>query len=426
MTEKHDNYHARLSPSRAHRYMPCSGSVVLEEGVADTSSFFADEGTAAHTLGEMCLRGTVDPDDFLGEHIAVKDAKFEVTKEMCAAVQVYVDYVRERAQGKVLLLEQDVPIGHLTGEKGATGRVDALIIDTAAREIEVIDYKHGAGVPVSPVENEQGAKYGLGAIFEHGVVIEFETVHITIVQPRCGDGNPSRWTVPQGWLEGFAADVKKAAIAVGMAVEHFPGHDAPEDKLKVWAQQFLLPGEKQCRFCKARGPRCIAMTNAVVEVTSGEAATAADFAQFVPDVIEKDTVGPNYLATAMAKVGLVEDWCKAVRAEAERLLFAGKDVPGWKLVEGKLGNRAWASETAAEAKLKAQRLKQDEMYEKKLISPTTAEKLLKKTQPAKWAALQSLISRAPGKPSVAPASDPRPALSVVATGEDFAQFVNAD
>ena len=103
-------------------------------------------------------------------------------------------------------------------------------------------------------------------------------------------------------------------------------------------------------------------------------------------------------------------------------LILGTEVPGFKLVEGKQGNRAWVDQAKAEAALKALRLKADDMYDKKLISPTTAEKLLK-TDPKKWAKLQELITRASGKPSVAPSSDKRPELAVhTATARDFAEF----
>lgn len=423
---KPDGYHARRSPSGAHRYMACAGAPTLGAQYPDVSSVYADEGTAAHMLGTMCLQGHVGPSDFINETIAVGERKFTVDKGMVEAVRVYVDYVRERMKGgsKTLLLEQDVPIGHMTGEDGATGKADAIIIDAEHRAIEVIDYKHGAGVKVSPVSNPQTLKYAAGAVYDHGIATDFEVIHSTIVQPRAGDGEPERFTVTIADLEAFVEEVKAAAGVSREADETFPGLDSPE--MARWAATYLTPGEKQCRFCSARGPRCPAMTALVVEATSGEVATADDFADFVPDLVETGTVGPNYIAVAMAKVGLVEDWCKAVRAEAERMLTSGKDVPGWKLVEGKLGNRAWSSEAAAEAKLKGARLKLDEMYDRKLISPTTAEKLLKKDKPRVWAAVQECITRAPGKPSVAPASDPRPAISLVATADDFVGLATAE
>ena len=149
----------------------------------------------------------------------------------------------------------------------------------------------------------------------------------------------------------------------------------------------------------------------MTEVVSGSA-TLDEF--LVPDV----TTGDNYLSVAMSKVGLVEDWCKAVRAEVERRLLAGQTVDGFKLVEGRRGNRKWSSDAEVEALFKSFRLRQDEMYDYSLISPTKAEKLLKDT-PKRWEKAEALISRAEGKPSVAPATDKRPALAVQSVADDF-------
>jgi len=147
-------------------------------------------------------------------------------------------------------------------------------------------------------------------------------------------------------------------------------------------------------------------------------ATAHDFAEFIPDVPNAET-GDNYLSMAMAKVDLVEAWCKAVRGEVERRLLAGETVDGWKLVEGRKGNRAWADEAAAEEMFKRSfRLRDDEMYTKKLISPTAAEKLLKDT-PKRLKRAMDLMTRSEGKPSVAPAADRRPALAVSNLADEF-------
>jgi hypothetical protein len=106
----------------------------------------------------------------------------------------------------------------------------------------------------------------------------------------------------------------------------------------------------------------------------------------------------------------------------ERRLLAGKFTDArYKLVEGRMGNREFEDEEAAEAEMKAMRLKVDEMYTKKLISAPQAEKLLKESNPRKWAKLQKMIVQRQGKPSVAPASDKRPALNL-AIAEQFEEL----
>lgn len=131
------------------------------------------------------------------------------------------------------------------------------------------------------------------------------------------------------------------------------------------------------------------------------------------------------LGNLLASMDLIETFCKAVRAEAERELLAGRAVPGFKLVEGRRGARKWADETEVETTLKGMRLKTEEMYDFSLISPTSAEKLHKSgvIGPRQWPKLQSLITQSEGKPSVAPESDKRPALVMTAVENDFEALV---
>ena len=414
-------YHAKLSPSGAHRWMACPGSVVLEADYPDHGSVFADEGTAAHTLAAYVLQDKTEADEYIGEVIHVGERKFTVDKTMAAHVGNYVKLVRDLAAGHTLLVERKVPIGHLTGETGATGTADAVIINGAERNLTVVDLKYGMGVQVDAVENPQLQMYALGAYEAYSVLADFDTVSMYIHMPRLN--HVSEYHISVAELLKFADEVRASALNVGQAKEK-PYADARDDTLSL--KEYLNPGEKQCRFCKAKAT-CPALLAEVTDVVGGKPATADDFAQFAPDAADEiGSVGDNYLSMAMAKVGLVEDWCKAIRAEVERRLLKGDTVPGYKLVEGKLGNRQWASQDEAEAAMKSMRLKQDEMYERKLISPTAAEKVLKQN-PAKWDKLQKLITRNPGKPSVAPATDKRPALAFhTATADDFAALATTE
>lgn len=52
-----DRAHALLSPSAAERWIHCTAAPLLERDVPDTGSPYAEEGTRAHELCEMLLRG---------------------------------------------------------------------------------------------------------------------------------------------------------------------------------------------------------------------------------------------------------------------------------------------------------------------------------------------------------------------------------
>jgi hypothetical protein len=388
--------HAILSPSGFEALMLCPGKPAMEMGLPDESSEYADHGTAAHFLGSECLTHGLNAVYYAGRKIFVSEdftgwadadapalgRTFKVDDEMVEAIQVYLDLVRAHAHGKQLFVEQALPIGHITGEEGAEGTGDGVVTDSS--EITVIDLKYGMGVKVDADSTEQMQLYALGAMYEYDIAGDFDEIVMVVHQPRLN--HVSEWSIRREHLLQFGEEARQAAVA---ALEH--------------GNPQRIPGEKQCRFCKAKA-NCPDLKD-VVGDTVGGIATVSDFA----DLAVADTAP---LAAAMSRVELVEHWCKAIRAEVERRLLNGEHVPGFKLVEGRKGNRSWSDEKEAEAKLKSLRLTRDQMYDLKLISPTTAEKLLKKTAPAKWDKVNDLIRRADGKPSVAPVTDKRPEMVV--------------
>ena len=374
--------HAQLSPSGAVRWMACPGSVALCQDLPERSSAFADEGTDAHELAALCLQTHSDAIDYADR---LMGKGFRVGREMVQAVQAYLDYVRavvHATQGQ-LLVEQRLPISAFTGEDGAHGTSDVVIL--TRDELIVVDLKYGRGVPVQAQDNPQLQLYALGAFQAFALVGEFAQVRMVIHQPRLG--RVSEWCQSTDELLAFATEVQHAAARTRTA------------------QAALQPSNQGCRFCRAKAI-CPAL---------GAQALEAFEAVVPPDA------SASHLAQAMALADRIDDWIKAVRAEVELRLLSGHPVPGWKLVAGKRANRAWHSKDEAQAVLKSMGLTEAQMYDFNLISPTTADRLAQAGTlgPRQWRKVQTLITQAPGRPSVAALNDERPALTITPALCDF-------
>lgn len=429
-------YHAVLSPSGADRWMQCPGSVVLSEGLPDTSSDYADEGTAAHFLGAECLTSGKHPSEFLGREIVlwespdgegtafaqnvplipvVEVARFEVTVDMAGYVNHYVQAVRQQAEGGVLLVEQSLPISTYTGEEGATGSADAVVI-TRDGELQIHDLKYGMGKRVIAEENRQLRLYALGALEEYGLSYDFDSIRLFIHQPRLASA-PSEWAVSLTDLEEFGERVRNSATMVGIARTVEPAS----------LSTYLAPSDEACQWCRAKAD-CPTLYRLVAEsILEG----FDDGRELTPEAIQ-DAIGnlehasPASLSSKMKATAFAEMWIKAVRGRVETELLAGTPVPDYKIVRGKRGSRKWTDAAEAESVLKSMRLKVEEMYDLTLISPTTAEKLAKRDPPVigprQWKKLQDSITLAEGRLSVAPDSDPRPAVDMTPKVDDFADL----
>jgi hypothetical protein len=464
----------------------CLAKPHRERGLPDQSSSFADEGTAAHFLMEQCLLQNVDAKHFQGLRIQVKagvtefhtSGQYPVGLDMIGPMQKALDYVRAVADGATIYTEQKLSIAHITGEhwhkvtgavcfendagqyvdfdngdlysedevEPATGTTDVWIIK--GRIAHSIDLKWGMGVQVFAKDNEQQEMYTDAGLQEFDFLGEVEEIHLHILQPRLQHFDEH--VLSRAELDERIELIRKASKEIAFT----KGDELP-----------ATPGEKQCKFCK-RAATCDERTDHTMELIVGEfvdldkgfvkvempqaekllaqsfgvkpSAVEAYLGDYdAPHfTVKKPSIRPSLeaateavatadderLATLMDAADMIEGFAKAVRAEVERRLLAGKFTDArYKLVEGRQGARSWTSEAEAEAALKAMRLKVDQMYDFKLISPTTAEKVLKEANPRKWSKLQPLISRSDGKPSVAPASDKRPALSM-AIAEQFEEL----
>ena len=407
--------HAMLSPSSADRWMQCPGSVAMASLVpyVDDTNEYSAEGTAAHFLASEAMTQAVAPDTLIGNTISVtKDGAawgehpdalyaFEVDEDMARYVTRYINDVKAHTNGADILVEQAIPIGHLTGEPDAVGTADAIVLNGV--ELQVHDLKYGMKY-VSAQDNRQLKLYALGALDEYSCVADIETVRLFIHQPRVTD-KPGEFSLTVAELNEFRHEVEEAALYAMTVL-----NDVPREQ---WAEH-LVPGDVQCRHCPAK-PECPALQRAVENAVQADFENLDEVEQAVHDVA---LLTPEQLAQKMAATDLVEQWIKAVRARVEANLLSRETVPGYKLVTGRQGPRKWVDASSAEAELKRMRLKREEMYTFKVKSPAQIEKQMAEKYPRRWEKLQQLVTQSPGKPHVTTEDDPRPVLEL-ASADDF-------
>ena len=375
--------HAKISPSGFHRLVLCPGSQRLEADLPNTSSVYAQEGTAAHELAAKALESGLPASAYLGQMIVIEGKQFPVNTEMAENVQQYIDAVTKYKGNGHMLVERRVDFGGSVVAEDCWGTSDVVVIQHD--EYQVHDLKYGRGLKVEATDNEQLALYALGCLDEFGT-LGIERVRMVIHQPRLN--HVSEWVATVAELTQFAKKAKRT-------IEIAAAPDAP-----------LIPGTKQCRFCKA-APTCPAIRDEVI----------AEF-----DLLPSPMSASNAeLARARDKVEMISAWCAAVTQETERRVLSGDHVPGYKAVLSRRGIRKWTDPALATQMLKAMRLRDTEIFDSTLISPATAEKLLK-TQtigPRQWNSRQPLIAQSEPKPIVVPNADERPELSVTSLVHEF-------
>lgn len=378
--------HALLSASSAHRWLVCTPSARLEEQLPEKRSEYADEGTLAHEIAELKLRKYfIEPmakSTFTRRLNKLK--KHELfQEEMLKHTDTYLEYL----QGITLALsvtphvaiEKRIDYSHIAPE--GFGTVDCLII--AENTLYVTDFKYGKGVPVSAVDNPQMKLYALGAYKEYGFLYPIEKVKLAIVQPRLD--NISEFELPIEELVAWGDEIKP------IAQKAFNGEGE------------FVPGE-HCKFCRAKA-QCRARAN--------EFLALEDFGLKDPQLLSDAEIG-QILEKAMD----LESWVKALKDYALGETLKGKEIPGWKAVEGR-GQRNFVDIEKAFEHLKANGIDEAMLYERVPLTVSKLEKQLGKKQFKELLEEPGFIEKTPGKPTLVPISDKRPPIVNISPEEDF-------
>lgn len=387
-------FHSSRSPSGAHRYRRCAGSVRAEEGLPDGAGLDAAHGTVFHEIAADVLETGADPLAMVGAMVTTDHGPLPFTVEMATKMMPGLTLIQSLADdhGAKMFVETRVRLDPWLGE-GESGTSDVTIINPFRNRIVQFDWKWGAGVPVSPVENDQCTLYTLGVWNEFGHLFDADPEEIEVVviieQPRAAGGGGT-WTTTMARILAEGEKIKRDAAAT-----HDP--DAPR-----------TPGSIQCKFCKA------AKFGTCPEYAEFNAALLGlkfdsledDLAVCAPlDLADRRTITPEQRSQILLHRAMIDRWLDQMHEDAYADAEAGRPVPGMKLVDGRTPPRAWMDEGKAELLLKSKF--GEAAFIKKLRSPANVEEEVGKK--SFKLTFQGFVEVGEAKPILVPEHDKRPA-----------------
>lgn len=374
-----ERQHALLSASSAHRWLRCTPSARLEETLPERKSSYADSGRLAHEIAEAKLRKhfiePISPQKFAG--IMRKFRQHELyTPELEKIVDTFVDYCKsiemQFSSRPYVQIENRVDYSHVAPEGFGTADFIAIGDDL----LVIVDLKTGQGKPVSAQGNEQMRLYALGALKAVAGIFPVTRVKMAIIQPKMYD-KPQEEEITVEELQHWAAEITP------IAQRAYTGE----------GEYVIGP---HCDFCRAR-ERCRARIEHYF--------SAAKLMPHKPPIINWDEVGE-----VLRKAEGIVSWYNDLKEMALSHILDGGEVTGWKAVEGR-SSRAYADLEIAFEALKAAGINEAILYERRPLTPAQLEKALGKEQYRKLLEEPQLVVREPGKPTLAPIEDKRPAYS---------------
>lgn len=372
--------HALLGASSAHRWLICPPIARLEEQFKDRGSSFAEEGTAAHELAELALAKRFKLMATRSVNTKLKKFRSENSyydQSMEDYVEAYCDLVEERInhyQDAVIELEQKVDFTKWVPEGFGTSDVVVLADNT----IEIIDLKYGKGVPVDAYLNPQLMLYALGAVDKYDIIYEFETVRMTIVQPRLDN------------VSTFEID---------------------KEELLYWADNYVAPRAAQAW----EGTGEWTITDDVVKFSKVRAQlrlrAERNFSLVDKYELKESPLLTNEeIAEILDRAPEIKKWLEHVEQYAlNKALTEGEEFPGWKVVAGR-SNRKISDEESLLFLLEAEGFDDDEILKPRALQAIgQLEKVVGKKRFAELAS--DFIVKPEGKPVLVTEKDKRPALN---------------
>ena len=370
--------HSPLSPSSAFRWIKCTPSAKLNAALPDSTSEYALQGTAAHTLCEYKLQKLLGKD--------AKDPTENLTyfdAEMADCTDSYQQYVSEQIEkakqfckDPIVLVEQKLDFSKWVPQGFGTG--DCVIV--ADNILTVIDFKYGVGVLVEAEQNPQIMCYALGALALFDSIYDIENVVMTIFQPR--RDNISTYKLSKKELLQWADEIL-----------------SPAAQLAAKGEGEFKAG-KHCRFCKVKAT-CRKRAEYNLELARYDFEMPANLEDTEIEVI-------------LSKADELAAWCSDIKEYAFQQALNGKQWNGWKLVEGR-SVRKYINEDAVAETVKNAGY---DPYEHKVLGITAMTRMLGKAKFENL--LSSFIEKPTGKPALVPKSDKRPSIDkAVQAADDF-------
>ena len=371
--------HALLTASGSKRWLSCPPSARLEASFEEKETMAAAEGTAAHSLAEYKLKRKL--------HFYCKrpvseyeDAAMDQhTDDYAAYVMGIIADMENAGADPMVFIEERLDLSLWVPE--SFGTADCIVIGDEI--LHIIDLKYGAGVPVEAENNSQMMLYALGALHKFGFLYDVRTVAMTIYQPR-------------------RENISTAFVDVELLLEWAENFVKPKAQMAFAGEGDYLPGE-WCIFCRA-ADRCRARAEANLKVAREEFG--------LPPMLTDEEV-----ETLLPQLPELVKWAQELLAYAtEAAVNHGKQWDGFKVVEGRSVRKYADEEAVAEA---AMANGYRDIYRKSLINLTEMERLMGKKKFQEL--LGAYIIKPPGKPTLVPLSDRRPALTINNVKKEFTE-----
>ena len=393
--------HAILGPSSASKWLTCTPSARLETQFPSTSGDAADEGTLAHSVGELIIahRTKAITNKKFREQLAILETDKHYNKALYEYADGYAVYVLEQlaaaraiSPDAQLFVEQSLDMGNFIPEGFGTG--DAAVI--APGYLDVTDLKYGKGVSVSAENNPQLKIYALGWLAEYDYLYDIHTIRMTIYQPRMNNISTfeMRYADLMAWAE---LTLKPLAMLAFEGLGDF------------------VAG-KHCQFCRVK-TTCRANAEAQMAIAQRD---FAGITEDLPARLAPQLLSDEEIAKILEHVDRFKNWVKSVKEYALEQAKAGKKYPGYKLVSGK-SSRVFTDKEAVQKILIKEGFDRTKMFKpQEMIGITEMEELTgKKLFDEK---LAPFTVKKAGAPTLVDAADKRPEINDASA--DFADVTD--